>query len=144
MEIRIRATGAVMFESEFRTVAGASWDQTTVEILDHLGADPVLEGPQPSAGRYQIIYRDGVEKIDGQWFTKYSLADMDAGAIAAHDAQQAKSVREDRNKRLSDCDWTQLADAPVDDLVWAAYRQSLRDVPSQVGFPWDVVWPAKP
>lgn len=144
MEIRIRATGAVIFESEFRTVAGASWDQTTVEILNKLGADPVLEGPQPSAGRYQIVYRDGVEKIDSDWYTKYSLADMDANAIAAHDAQQAKSVRDDRNKRLSDCDWTQLADAPVDDLAWALYRQLLRDVPSQAGFPWTVTWPETP
>jgi hypothetical protein len=144
MEIRIRATGAVMFESEFRTVAGASWDQTTVEILNQLGADPVLEGPQPSAGRYQIVYRDGVEKIDSDWYTKYSLADMNASAIAAHDAQQAKAVRDDRNKRLSDCDWTQLADAPVDDLAWALYRQSLRDVPSQAGFPWTVTWPETP
>jgi hypothetical protein len=144
MEIRIRATGAVMFESEFRTVAGASWDQTTVEILDQLGADPVLEGPQPSAGRYQVVYRDGVEQINGQWFTKYSLADMDADAIAAHDAQQAKGVREDRNKRLADCDWTQLADAPGDKTAWTSYRQSLRDVSSQDGFPWDVTWPDKP
>ena len=144
MEIRIRATGAVMFESEFRTVAGASWDRTTVEILNKLGADPVLEGPQPSAGRYQTVYRNGVEHIGGQWFTKYSLDDMDADAIAAHDAQQAKGVRDDRNKRLADCDWTQLADAPVDKAAWATYRGALRDVPSQEAFPWDVTWPINP
>ena len=144
MEIRIRATGAVMFESEFRTVAGASWDQTTVEILDQLGADPVLEGPQLSPTRYQTVYRDGVEQIGGQWFTKYSLAKMDVEAMAAHDAQQAKGVRDDRNKRLADCDWTQLADAPGDKTAWASYRQSLRDVSSQDGFPWDVTWPNKP
>jgi hypothetical protein len=144
MEIRIRATGAVMFESEFRKVAGASWDQTTVEILDQLGADPVLEGPQPSAGRYQTVYRDGVEQIGSEWFTKYSLAYMDADAIAAHDAQQAKGVRDDRNKRLADCDWTQLADAPGDKTAWATYRGALRDVPSQAVFPWDISWPEAP
>jgi hypothetical protein len=144
MEIRIRATGAVMFESEFRTLAGASWDQTTVEILDQLGADPVLEGPQPSTGRYQVVYRDGVEQIDGQWFTKYSLADMDADAIAAHDGQQAKGIRDDRNRRLAECDWTQLADAPGDKTAWATYRGALRDVPSQAGFPWDISWPEAP
>lgn len=148
MEIRIRATGAVMYEAEFRTfqahTTGASWDQTTIEILNKLGADPVLEGPQPTAGRYQTVYRDGVQLVGRDWFTKYSVADMDADARAAHDAQQAKSIREDRNARLSACDWTQLADAPVDDLTWATYRQALRDVPLQAGFPWDVNWPAKP
>lgn len=148
MEIRIRATGAVMFEAEFRTfqahTTGASWDQTTIEILNKLGADPVLEGPQPTAGRYQTVYRDGVQLIGRDWFTKYSVADMDADAKAAHDAQQATAVRADRNSRLSACDWTQLADSPADNLAWATYRQALRDVPSQAGFPWDVNWPTKP
>jgi hypothetical protein len=144
MEVRVRATGAVMFESEFRTVAGASWDQTTVEILDQLGADPVLEGPQPSAGRYQTVYRDGVEQIGSQWYTKYSLSDMDTDAISAHDAQQAKGVRDDRNSRLSACDWTQLPDAPGDKAGWATYRQGLRDITAQDGFPWDVTWPVSP
>jgi hypothetical protein len=54
------------------------------------------------------------------------------------------AVRADRNARLAACDWTQLADAPVNALAWAQYRQALRDVPSQDGFPWDVLWPAPP
>jgi len=49
-----------------------------------------------------------------------------------------------RNARLAACDWTQLVDAPVDSLAWANYRQELRNVPNQPGFPWDVQWPAKP
>jgi len=144
MEIRIRATGAVMYEAEFRTVAGASWDQTTVEILNQLGADPVLEGPQPTAGRYQTVYRDGVEQIDGEWFTKYSLADMDDAAKAALDDRQSENVRENRNQRLAACDWTQLSDAPGDKTAWASYRQALRDVPLQEGFPWAITWPEEP
>jgi hypothetical protein len=148
MEIRIRATGAVMFESEFRSfqayTTGASWGQTTLEILNQLGADPVLEGPQPDAGRYQVVYRNGVEQINGQWHTKYSLVDMDADAIAAHDARQAQAIRDDRNKRLADCDWTQLADAPGDKTLWVTYRQGLRDVTKSDGFPWTVAWPVKP
>ena len=60
------------------------------------------------------------------------------------DAEQGKSVRTDRNKRLADCDWTQLPDAPVDTAAWATYRQELRDVTAQAGFPWDVQWPVAP
>lgn len=150
MTIRIRSTGQLMTEGEFRdhikSLGSGAWNNFPLqsEVLGEFGADPVLEGPQPSAGRYQTVYRDGVEQIDGQWFTKYSLADMDADAIAAHDAQQAKAIRDDRTKRLADCDWTQLADAPVDKTAWANYRQALRDVPLQDGFPWDVVWPESP
>lgn len=60
------------------------------------------------------------------------------------DADQAASVRSERNRRLVACDWTQLPDAPVDRDVWATYRQELRDVSSQPGFPWNVVWPLPP
>ena len=60
------------------------------------------------------------------------------------DADQAASVRSERNRRLAACDWTQLPDAPVDRQEWATYRQELRDVSSQTGFPWNVVWPSEP
>jgi hypothetical protein len=60
------------------------------------------------------------------------------------DEAQADVVRADRNKRLADCDWTQLPDAPVDHETWATYRQELREVPDQEGFPWDITWPEAP
>ena len=146
MELRIRDTGQVMTESEFRSLhPNTSFPpQLTVELLDSFGADPVLNGPQAQPTRYQVAFRDGVEEINGQWFTKFSIADMDADAIASLDARQADSVREERNRKLTASDWTQVEDAPVDKAAWAAYRQGLRDVPSQAGFPWDVTWPVEP
>ena len=60
------------------------------------------------------------------------------------DAEQAKSVRDSRNTKLTDCDWTQIADSTADKTAWATYRQALRDVPSQAGFPWTVTWPTQP
>ena len=56
----------------------------------------------------------------------------------------ANMARVQRNILLSESDWTQVADAPVDQAAWATYRQALRDIPSQAGFPLDVVWPEKP
>lgn len=58
--------------------------------------------------------------------------------------QTETDVRDERNRRLASCDWTQLPDAPVNAATWAIYRQKLRDVPSQTGFPWQVEWPAEP
>ena len=55
-----------------------------------------------------------------------------------------KEVRNKRNKLLAECDWTQLPDAPVDQTAWAAYRQALREVTDQEGFPANVIWPIKP
>ena len=148
MEIRVRSTGAVMFEEEFRryvkATSGGSFDALTIEILHENGADPVLEGPQANPTRYQMAIRDGVQEINGQWFTKYSVVDLTDEQKAAKDADQAKAIRDDRNKRLAECDWTQLSDAPVDKTAWASYRQELRDISKQTGFPWEVTWPTAP
>jgi hypothetical protein len=161
MQIRVKATGAVMYEAEFRayikSTSGASWDRTTDEILQSLGADVVFEGAQATGGTvYQYSQRDGVEKVDGKWYTKYILAPVftdneDATAAeqeiaykAMKDAEQAASVRTSRSDKLKDSDWTQVADAPVDKAAWATYRQELRDISAQEGFPWTIEWPTQP
>ena len=158
MEIRIRESGQVMFESEFRAYAhengGHAWDQTTTEILDQLGADVVFEGPQATGGTvYQYSMRQGVELIGDNWHTKYVLGPIFTGETAAadeaeykaiKDAERAVIIRQERSTKLKDSDWTQLADSPVNKETWATYRQSLRDVPSQEGFPWTITWPTQP
>ena len=147
MEIRLRSTGAVMTEGEFRSLhPETSFPyQLTEELINSLEADLVFEGPQAQPTRYQYAYRDGVEQVDGRWFTKWSVADMDEDARAAKDAEQARSVRADRNKKLQETDWSQGKDIP-DSISepWAVYRQELRDLTKQPGFPWEVVWPTKP
>ena len=53
-------------------------------------------------------------------------------------------VRERRDLLLARSDWTQLPDAPVDAAAWAAYRQALRNITDQEGFPHDIAWPEAP
>ena len=159
MEIRIRSTGAVMYESEFRSRLlannGPSYNTLTQEVAEALGVDVVLEGPQLTGNHYQYSQRSGVEQIDGKWYTKYSLgpvfvdgettaAEQEAAYHAAKDAEQAKSVRETRTQLLKDSDWTQIADSTADKAAWATYRQALRDLTKQTGFPWDITWPTQP
>lgn len=168
MEIRLRDTGQVMFEGEFRayqqTIGGPSWDQTTMEVLEALGADPVFEGPQATGGtQYQYSQRQGVEQgTDGNWYTKYVLGpifvdqpatefqpaktaqELEQEYKARKDLEQASNIRNQRNQLLKDSDWTQVLDAPVDKQAWANYRQQLRDITSQQGFPWSVQWPTQP
>jgi len=148
MQVRIRETGAVMYIDEFRayqhTHGGPSWGTTTTEILDSLGADVVFEGPQAQPTRYQYAFADGVEQISGKWYTKYSAADMDDEAKAALDTTQAIAMRKQRDEKLAECDWTQVEDSPADKTAWSTYRQALRDVTAQSGFPWTVEWPDAP
>ena len=57
----------------------------------------------------------------------------------------AAQVRAQRDARLRATDWTQLPDVPqaTKDL-WAPYRQALRDITEQTGFPYEVQWPVPP
>lgn len=144
---RIRATGQLATQGEVRSMyPNTSFpSQWTPALVEELGLDPVFESPTPTTTRYQTAFKDGVEQdSQGRWLWKWSISEMDDDAKAAKDAEQAKAVRSDRDKRLSDTDWTQVADAPVDKAVWATYRQALRDVPAQAGFPYDITWPEKP
>ena len=82
--------------------------------------------------------------IEDEWVYTVKVAPLTADELSARDAAQAAQVRAQRNRLLTATDYTQLADAPVDSLAWATYRQQLRDVPEQAGFPWEVDWPQEP
>lgn len=57
----------------------------------------------------------------------------------------ALTARQGRNIKLQETDWTQLPDVPeATQNAYTAYRQALRDVPAQEGFPNDIVWPVAP
>lgn len=63
---------------------------------------------------------------------------------AVPDAQpQWARIRAERNALLAASDWTQLADAPVNALAWATYRQALRDITNQAD-PFAIEWPVEP
>ncbi len=165
MEVRVRSTGAVMFDHEFRQLqTGLGFPKEINEaILNEWGADIVFEGPQASGGTvYQYSMRSGVVLIGNKWYTNYILgpvftdtpatdlqpaktaAENEAEYKAMKDAEQAASVRASRTQKLNDCDWTQIADSTADKAAWATYRQQLRDITSASGFPWTMTWPESP
>ena len=61
------------------------------------------------------------------------------------DEQLAESARLQRNLLLQQSDWTQSRDVTLsNDADWKTYRKSLRDIPSQSGFPKTITWPDAP
>lgn len=65
----------------------------------------------------------------------------------AKDAAKESDVRRERDALLAGCDWTHLGDTPLTTeqrTQWTAYRQDLRDITGQSGFPYDVTWPTPP
>jgi len=170
MQVRIQSTGQVMYESEFRAYTkangGPTWETTTTEVLEALGADVVFEGAQATGGTvYQYSQASGVEQVDGKWYTKYVLgpvftdraatetetaqtaAEQEAAYKAIKDDEQAKSVRASRDDKLKESDWVVIKNLELNANIpgaWEVYRQALRDIPTQTGFPWTITWPEQP
>jgi len=103
-----------------------------------------------NVGTGQVRYFDpSGAQIDKATAEAEIFANQQAAANAlqdpAHITQRMwDQVRTQRNGLLSDSDWTQLSDSPVDSSAWAIYRQELRDIPQTFSTPESVVWPAKP
>ena len=61
--------------------------------------------------------------------------------------QDASRVRLTRDIELKKCYWRVMPDSPLSDskvAEWKTFRQALRDIPAQSGFPTNVTWPSKP
>ena len=94
----------------------------------------------------------GASLVDGVWTnppppmlpTDAEIALQQAASKAQSDIEQAASVRASRTEKLKDSDWTQINDSTADKAAWAIYRQALRDIPAQNGFPFTVEWPTSP
>lgn len=104
----------------------------------------VLDAPAYDAGTQRIEQDAQPTENNGQWELRWSVIDLTAEELVAKAAAVEAEVRAQRDRLLAKTDWTQIADAPVDRAAWATYRQALRDVPSQAGFPQNVTWPTQP
>lgn len=115
-------------------------DDATAEAFNCFPVTPTT----PPEDSYTINLERTAVKEGGKWVEKWISTPATPEQITERTENQASAVRSERNAKLADCDWTQLPDAPVDAAVWATYRQALRDITEQAGFPWEVVWPVEP
>jgi hypothetical protein len=147
---RVKSTGEIKSQGEVRSMyPNTSFpSQWTPALVEELGLDQIFESPTPTTTRYQAAFKDGVEQdAQGRWLWKWSISEMDDDAKAAKDAEQAKAVRATRDGKLAECDWVVIKNLELNQNipgVWEVYRQGLRDVPAQAGFPYDITWPEKP
>lgn len=114
-------------------------------VLASYGVYPVTKEDRPSFDeRTQAITRNTTPtQTGGVWSIGWTVTDRTAEQIQEYDDLIAQDVRTQRNEKLAGTDWWMLSDhtatqAQID------YRQALRDVPSQSGFPHTITWPTKP
>lgn len=159
MEILLLDTQEIISDNELRQ-RNTNVSFPTVlspEILIDFNAVAILEGPQATVTPpYEYSQRNGIEEINGNYFTKYVVGPVFTGnesQTAAEqlanyknniDTQQATAVRQQRDQLLKDSDWTQVKDVSVNQEQWATYRQALRDITAQEGFPFNLIWPTQP
>lgn len=162
-EYRHRTTGEVKTQGEWRaTNRNVSLPRVwNANVLNALELDAVLASPKPDDGPYQTAVRDGVEQDAlGNWVERWVLRDMfsdymDVDGVTHTKAEQeqayqavldetaAKNVRQQRDRLLAETDWMALSDVTMPTEM-ATYRQALRDITAQQGFPHAVEWPVKP
>ena len=167
-EYRNRSTGEVNTQGAIRrsmpnTSLPRVWG---ADICEFLGIDPVLAAPAPApSGEYKVVSRNGVtQDANGNWVEAYTERDMfsdyvdeDGVTVTKTEQEQAytarkndkaaTAVRAERDKLLASCDWMAIKAFEAGSAVsaeWATYRQALRDVTAQEGFPHNVTYPTKP
>jgi hypothetical protein len=167
-EYRNRTSGAVNTQGEIRrSMPNTSLPRVwTSSICDSLGIDPVLAAPAPEAsGKYKSVSRNGVtQDANGNWVQAYVERDMFADYVdedgvtvtkasqeeaytARKNEEAATTVRAERDKLIASFDWMAIKAFEGGTTVsteWATYRQALRDVTAQEGFPNNITWPTQP
>ena len=167
-EYRVRATGEVKSQGQIRLDnKNMSLPKVWTEsVHDALGVDPVLASPQPTpSGDFKVFGRNGVvQDSNGNWveawverdmFQEYTVTDEEGvettvtvqaqkdAKVAADRATREAAERDVRNTLLKETDYYALSDVTMSDAM-KTYRQALRDVPAQSGFPNSITWPEKP
>jgi hypothetical protein len=102
----------------------------------------------PEVPRFKkLIELTPVKRDNSIYYQAWGFEDMTETEQSAATETKSFEIRSQRKYTLMDCDWTQLPDVILSEekkIEWNTYRQALRDVSLQEGFPWDVVWPTPP
>lgn len=110
----------------------ASWSVFTLTLT-----------PRPEVDYTKNVTEGTAVLTDGAWTQVWDVTDATSEEIAQRTDNEGQSVRSQRDYLLQQTDWMALSDNTMEPY-WREYRQQLRDVTDQAGFPWSITWPTKP
>lgn len=131
----------------FLAPLGRSRTDLDLGYLASIGVYPVREVDAPPYDPCLIIKQVLPQFIGGEWVETYITEVKTDEQIAVDKEIQAINTRQQRTVLLNLSDWTQLPDSPLSEekkQQWNVYRQALRDLPAQEGYPFNVTWPVQP
>ena len=120
--------------------------QVSDETLLDFGLHKVISVPTPTFSDTQVL-EEGTpifNETQQSWMQVLIVREMTADEIQQRYTSKANEIREIRNDLLKNSDWAMIDDVPVDKSAWLSYRQTLRDIPTQGGFPFNVNFPVQP
>lgn len=124
-----------------------AWEMRAGELAEW-GVFAVEEENAPAFNKQiEAIELQSPSLVNGVWVQGWLVVAASAEEIERRNTAQAALQRGKRNSDLFSTDYTQCLDYPGSEsnrAAYATFRQALRTVPEQVGFPWDVVWPLPP
>jgi Phage tail assembly chaperone protein len=115
-------------------------------VLEAYGGVKVVTTTKPEDNHLQSAKQETPQFIDGVLTQVWTVITATESEVAQRTQEKSDEVRSTRNDLLVKSDYTQVTDfdANVDKAAWAVYRQALRDVTTQSGFPWSIDWPVAP
>lgn len=116
------------------------------EKLLEYGWYPVRFVPNPNKTETSVVTGQNFV-VEGNEVVQYEqVREKTQEELDQESSQMWENVRNERNRYLEECDWTQLPDSPLTEeqkTQWQSYRQQLRDITTQQD-PYNIVWPIKP
>jgi hypothetical protein len=128
---------------------GTSFPQNpSSDLLASWGVYPVKKVSSPAHDPMTQKIREGTpELVDSEWTQTWILEELSESEISDISQKKASSIRAERNQKLAETDWVVTASLEKEQEIpsdWKIYRQALRDITEQQGFPFDIVWPSEP
>lgn len=118
------------------------------------GVVKVEESAQPDFDPdVEKIVEETPVKVGSKWQRRWTVEPLSTDERQEILSNKANAIRAERDSKLAESDWRIIHETEKSAIngldiqypqVWASYRQALRDLPQQPGFPTNVTWPSVP
>lgn len=119
----------------------------TEELLQSWGVQRVFAVERPVVDHTKNVTEATPVEVDGAWTQVWVVTEASEAEVVQRNDEAAARIREQRSRLLAESDWIVVFHTEKGTNIpfeWELYRQQLRDITTQDGFPHNVMWPSPP